>query len=406
MREALKRAAKLAAECNPVKRQTTSNRNLATTGEDKEPELREQKKVQKATKKSSAVNSDVLDQKLIDPKKKVQKTTKKSSAVNSDELDNKHIDPKKKVQKATKKSIAKAEEKSSALKRLAASSDEPAPLVSLGELVDGVLVRRPSTHNKSPYVADVLVGEEEVLAHTPMLDLGGLLVPGATVRMTKSKPGGKTSHAVQLVRVEGAWVGANPCLGNRVAKAVLERGLLSGALLGREGEAPAEVRSEVTMPELEGGETVRADFMVDGVVVEVKSSVCADFHQDQAPIITKKDRYVTVVSTVPAEEYVRTGLFPIGRRGQEYAGEKVVSSRCIKHLRHLASVARQGRTAALLVIVNRGDCGGWRACTEACPGFARELGAARGEGVLVLPVGVSWDIQGRAWYRGILPIVT
>ena len=74
------------------------------------------------------------------------------------------------------------------------------------------------------------------MAHTPMLDLGGLLVPGATVRMTRSKPGGKTSHAVQLVRVEGAWVGANPCLGNRVAKAVLERGLLSGALLGREGE--------------------------------------------------------------------------------------------------------------------------------------------------------------------------
>ena len=33
-----------------------------------------------------------------------------------------------------------------------------------------------------------------------MLDLGGLIKPGSIVRMTESKPGGKTSHAVQLVR--------------------------------------------------------------------------------------------------------------------------------------------------------------------------------------------------------------
>ena len=44
-------------------------------------------------------------------------------------------------------------------------------------------------------------------------------------------------------------------------------------------------------------------------------------------------------------------------------------------------------------------------CREACPVFARELEAARGEGVLVLPVALHWDSQGRAWYRGVLPIV-
>ena len=40
----------------------------------------------------------------------------------------------------------------------------------------------------------------KVIAHAPMLDLGGLIKPGTIVRMTESKPGGKTSHAVQLVR--------------------------------------------------------------------------------------------------------------------------------------------------------------------------------------------------------------
>jgi len=76
------------------------------------------------------------------------------------------------------------------------------PLLSLAQLYQGVVVRRPSLHNKSPYVADVTLdeGSTEVIAHAPMLDLGGLIKPGTAVRMTKSKPGGKTSHAVQLVQ--------------------------------------------------------------------------------------------------------------------------------------------------------------------------------------------------------------
>ena len=83
------------------------------------------------------------------------------------------------------------------------TSPNPKPLLSIGTLYQGVVVRRPSEHNKSPYVADVTLEEDgkEIIAHAPMLDLGGLLKPGSVVRMTKSKPGGKTSHAIQLVKV-------------------------------------------------------------------------------------------------------------------------------------------------------------------------------------------------------------
>ena len=77
------------------------------------------------------------------------------------------------------------------------------PLLSIGKLHQGVVIRRPSEHNKSPYVADVTLdkGGAEIIAHAPMLDLGGLIKPGTVVRMTESKPGGKTSHAIQLVKV-------------------------------------------------------------------------------------------------------------------------------------------------------------------------------------------------------------
>merc|ERR1719397_1727102 len=151
------------------------------------------------------------------------------------------------------------------------------PLVSLGALCQGRILRRPSQHIKSPCVADVKLDPEfggaEVIAHAPMLDLGGLIKPGTIVRMTESKPGGKTSHAVQLVRVdevecgEGGttWVGAHPSLGNKVARQLLERGLVSEAGLGAEaGSRPVEIRSEVTMPKkTEEEETVRADFVGD-----------------------------------------------------------------------------------------------------------------------------------------------
>ena len=83
----------------------------------------------------------------------------------------------------------------------------PKSLLSIGTLYQGVVVRRPSEHNKSPYVADVTLEEDgkEIIAHAPMLDLGGLLKPGSVVRMTKSKPGGKTSHAIQLVKVNETY---------------------------------------------------------------------------------------------------------------------------------------------------------------------------------------------------------
>ena len=75
-----------------------------------------------------------------------------------------------------------------------------------------------------------------------------------------------------------------------------------------------------------------------------------------------------MASDAESEKYVRTGLFPIGKLGQDFAGEKVVSARCkqmksyfefgfeklrfrcIKHLRHLAHLASSGKDACLLLV--------------------------------------------------------
>ena len=80
--------------------------------------------------------------------------------------------------------------------------------------------------------------------------------------MTKSKPGGKTSHAIQLVQVadaecnsarttkkgqtETAWIGAHPSLGNAVAKALLENGHITEAVLGDSKESITKIQAEVS----------------------------------------------------------------------------------------------------------------------------------------------------------------
>ena len=131
---------------------------------------------------------------------------------------------------------AKKKDKEQTKKDEETKAPAAAKLLSLGKLVQGTLVRRPSEHNKSPYVADVSLGGREVMAHAPMLDLGGILMPGAVVRMKESKPGGKTTHSIQLVAADASpgatWIGANPNLGNAVAKALIQGEHLTKALLG------------------------------------------------------------------------------------------------------------------------------------------------------------------------------
>merc|ERR1711920_730896 len=62
-------------------------------------------------------------------------------------------------------------------------------LLDLGsELVRGVIIRRPSARNKSPYVGDVRLKDgDEALVHMPSLDMGGKCVAGAEVLLKRAR---------------------------------------------------------------------------------------------------------------------------------------------------------------------------------------------------------------------------
>ncbi|WIA33419.1 hypothetical protein OEZ86_006553 [Tetradesmus obliquus] len=281
------------------------------------------------------------------------------------------------------------------------------------------VVKRPSATVRTPYVADVQLlpqgsdSAASVLAHTPALDSGGMIVPGARVYMTANavKAGQKTTHAVQLaedLREGGqtALVGAHPFLAERIAEAAVQQRLLP--LL-----AELQGYSSVLKQQTEG--SGRFDFALcyeDGsrLLLEVKNVVAADFPAGGVPAQRSK----VGVYTSAAEPYTRSAIFPIGSAGS--SGKKngvkgVVSDRAIKHLNELTQLQQAGTDSqgrrlrcAVLFVVNRSDCASFRPCHEADMMFARMLLRAQQQGVLIMAHDVHWQGSCALWGKP-LPVV-
>ena len=349
--------------------------------------------------------------------------------------------------------------KSSVVAAAASSADEAAsPLLDLGTLVEGVLIKRPSATIRSPYVADCQLADSEpdapfALAHAPALDVGGLCAPNSTVLMKERPPGGKTSHSIELVIAAGpngdddedVLVGAHPQLGEKLAEEVLRRGLLSDETgfeaatetlpsSPKKKKKKAAAKSSPKKGKADDGDDVeklapgtylkkqvtygdsRVDFELTVVeegacsttkaLIEVKNIVCSDYFGGNAPE-KKNDNHCVIISPEETEaKYKRTAIFPWGRLGQEFEGRKVVSERAIKHIRNLVDVGKRFATVQPIIcfVVNRSDCESVRACHEQCPVFAEELTKAKKNGVKIVAFRVKWSKDGKAYFDGVLPV--
>jgi hypothetical protein len=394
----------------------------------------------------------------------------------------------------------------------AAKADESA-LLDLGPLEEGVLVCRPSSRNRSPYVGDVRLvsGPNEgttCVTHLPNLDSGGKCRPGVRL-LCRRQPGvgpdtvgkfgtPKCELVCQLLRCEepenapgGVWVSAHPAIGEKLTQALMQRGAFDDRLFMRVGKSPAKKKEDVVddgspfdqppvsvspvssqvcrrreVSESASG-SFRPDFSVehpDGsvTVVETKQVVDTDYDAATAaraaalqpghPVYAMRNStHVTSDEALAKERtnegthrdskdsktktasdkkmapapYVRSGIFPWGRRGQKGPdGEPVVSARAIDHLRELSAIARgdvgnarsssvsnlsSGLTtrAAVVLMAGRHDVYSIRANGAACPSFAKHAGLAAASGVAILGHKVRWGEgpdSGKAFDAGPVPI--
>lgn len=295
----------------------------------------------------------------------------------------------------------------------------------------GVVIRRPSARNKSPYVGDVRLEDGcETLAHMPSLDMGGKCVAGTQVllKRARDKKGNplpadavgkygtpKCQYILQLLKcVEpenegegGVWIGAHPSIGETLADEMIRRGVLAAEL-----GALAALEREVTAV---AGTDMRCDFFATSEagarsVIEVKTVVDTDYDPATAP------QRAGCVFVGKGDPYKRAAIFPWARKCSQIGpdGEKVVSARAIKHVCELTSLATGERTldggervgAVMLFVVTRADAQSFRANAEACPSFAKHLARASRAGVKVVAHRVRWGtgpLLGKALYDGAVP---
>ena len=113
-------------------------------------------------------------------------------------------------------------------------------LIKLDNLIEGQVIKRPSKYIKTPYVADILCNDEEVLGHTASLGCCGLADVNASVLISlspnsKSKPKNKANmkctHTVYLSvlreREYEQIIGIHPKLAETLTEAALNANLLT-----------------------------------------------------------------------------------------------------------------------------------------------------------------------------------
>ncbi|GAB5369531.1 hypothetical protein AAMO2058_001412900 [Amorphochlora amoebiformis] len=289
-------------------------------------------------------------------------------------------------------------------------------------------LRRPSTRNKSPYVADIEIESREAIAHVPCLDCGGKMIPNAeiVVKRARNRKGvpvsatavgkygtPKCEFIAQLLRVsepenkllnpKGVWIGIHPKLGEQVAESLLKQNLLDD-ILGCGGVV--SFKREV---EKIAGSNMRADFVVvlkDGsrVVLEVKMVVDTDFN----PNIEANQTFEKEADMSTRAEGSRKKKKNKKSREEFFRhNRKVVSSRAIKHIDELAQISKgilkgengEKFSSVILFVVVRSDVEVFRPNFDACPSFAKHLKAASDAGVRVIARKVEWG-EGRDVGKG------
>jgi DNA-binding sugar fermentation-stimulating protein len=187
------------------------------------------------------------------------------------------------------------------------------------------ITARPSSANKSPYLVDVVLDDDETQTpqptHNPALLCGGRLDKGAIVYVMPSPPTSKglSKYQVMLLEAEGTLIITNPQVANQIAAEIIKQGYL--------GWIPTTLKAEVTH-----GES-RFDYYSK---------------------VDDQEHFVEVKSAPLTDSTGKAALFPIGNR--KHKATDPVSPRAVKHTEHLTSLqVQKTHSTTLLFIAMRPD---------------------------------------------------
>ncbi len=214
-------------------------------------------------------------------------------------------------------------------------------------LIRGTLVQRYKR-----FLADVRLPTGEIVtAHcTNTGSMLGCKEPGSAVYVSLSpNKGRKLAYTWEMIQIRKAWVGINTLHPNRLVAEAIEAG---------------------TLRELLGYEVIRREVKVSA---HSRLDLCLEGNN--------RCCYVEVKNVTLS--FDGAAAFPDS-----------VSERATKHLKELIRLKRQGHRAAIVFVIQRGDCGYFRPADEIDPEYGRWLRRAVKAGVEALPYGATVTPKG------------
>ena len=280
-------------------------------------------------------------------------------------------------------------------------------LYKLDNLIEGIVIKRPSKYIKSPYVADINCSDSdvEVLAHTASLGCCGLADVNAKVLMTLSSSKTKSSklvkneanlkctHTVYLSIVQEQIIGIHP----KLAETLVENAIKNNLLIRLQNIS--SYRREVVI-RVKNKVDSRFDFAgVDqyGVpfIMEVKNVPLADYED-----VTAKERLKMDFTGRAFDSKV--AYFPDGYRKK---ATDTVSPRALKHIRELTTIKEGSNIRCIMCyVIQRTDVNRFQP-SVIDPEYRDAFYKAVAVGVEIITMVVSWNSLGEAHFiRDDLPI--
>jgi len=231
-------------------------------------------------------------------------------------------------------------------------------LLKIDNLVTGLIVKRPSKHIKSPYVADVKLNDDEILA------------PSSSE---------KCSHTIYFSIVNNQVIGIHPKLAEKLAENALTNNLLSSL----QNIKSFRRETKISIPDFDDS---RFDFTGND--------------SNNIPFIME----VKNVSLTGINDQSRLAIFPVGNRKKK---SEPISPRAIKHTRALTHLRKNNDNirCILCYVIQRTDVDAFHP-SDLEPEYKNAVKLAHDAGVEIITMVVEWNRNGEARFvRDDLPFI-
>lgn len=271
-------------------------------------------------------------------------------------------------------------------------------ILKLNDLIEGEVIKRPSRHIKTPYVADIKICSTSnmILGHTASLGCCGLADVGAIILMAPVPKIHKDTDklhceyrvylSVIREKEQEVIVGIYPKLAEDLTESALKNNLLSKLL----NVKTYKKETKIYVPDLVDSRFDFTGIDENGVpfIMEVKNVPLADYED-----VSAKERKKMCFDDRDVNSKV--AYFPDGYRKKS---TDPVSPRALKHINELALIKRMSKTRCIMCyVIQRTDIDRFQP-SVIDPEYREAFKEAVKSGVEIITMVVQWTRDGEAYF--------